>query len=385
MPESRWLLCLLSLLLFLLPSALAAQTFAVERLNGGEPIITARHFQAAAAPTLEGDNINGPSVIRIPEWIPPEQRADPTARYYLYFAHHSGDYIRLAWAQDIEGPWQLYRTGAGAVPGERGVLDMGSDRLIALGNGLAITSHIASPDVHVDSDGKRIVMFFHGVTRRDGTDMSEQQTYVAMSPTGLDFASDIVPFPLSSSYLRVFEYRGLMQGLTPKKFYRPSDDNAPWEVTEELSRGERVLWQSQNIRFLKFREDAASAPEGGRKPVPQSRHLGLYLSGDMLYVFFTMKKHAPERILATTVDLAADDWFKTRAQPPPIEILRAEREWEGATLPARPSRKGAAVRQENALRDPFILNEEGRLYLFYAGGGEQAIGLARLTPQHTGE
>jgi hypothetical protein len=381
LPSSRWLLCLL----YLLPSTLSAQSFSVERLNGGEPILTASHFQAVGAPAREGENINGPSVIRIPDWIPPAQRADSSARYYLYFAHHSGDYIRLAWARDVEGPWQLYRTGKGIEPGNRGVLDMGSDRLIALGNGLAITSHIASPDVHVDDDQKRITMYFHGVTRRDDTRFKAQQTYVATSPTGLDFSAGLVPYPLSGSYLRVFAYQGELQGLTPKKFHRPRNSNAPWEVPADLAQVELGLWAGHNTRFLAFRADATTAEAGRRAPAPRSRHLGLYPTGDNLHVFFTMKKHAPERILATTVDLTVDDWFNAAAAGAPEEILRPEREWEGATLNPQPSKKGAAVQAENALRDPFVFSDEGKLYLFYAGGGEQAIGLARLTPQHTGE
>ncbi|MBI3972242.1 MAG: hypothetical protein HY332_13225, partial [Chloroflexi bacterium] len=40
-----------------------------------------------------GDNINGPSLIRVPDWVD-----DPLGRYYLYFAHHRGTYIRLAYA-----------------------------------------------------------------------------------------------------------------------------------------------------------------------------------------------------------------------------------------------------------------------------------------------
>src|SRR4051812_7574045 len=53
-----------------------------------------------------GDNINGPSLIRIPDWI--EQ---PLGRYYLYFAHHDGRYIRLAYADDLHGPWQTHEPG----------------------------------------------------------------------------------------------------------------------------------------------------------------------------------------------------------------------------------------------------------------------------------
>jgi len=29
-------------------------------------------------------------------------------RYYLYFADHKGDYIRLAYAEALMGPWQTF-------------------------------------------------------------------------------------------------------------------------------------------------------------------------------------------------------------------------------------------------------------------------------------
>ena len=65
--------------------------FRIERLSG--PIIV---------PNMDarmGTNINGPSLIRAPDWLP-----TPPGRYLLYFAHHNGTYIRLAFADAIEGP-----------------------------------------------------------------------------------------------------------------------------------------------------------------------------------------------------------------------------------------------------------------------------------------
>lgn len=54
-----------------------------------------------------GANIEGPSLIRVPPWLP-----DPLGRYYLYFADHKGDYIRLAYADDLAGPWTVHPPGA---------------------------------------------------------------------------------------------------------------------------------------------------------------------------------------------------------------------------------------------------------------------------------
>jgi len=36
------------------------------------------------------------------------------------------------------------------------------------------------------------------------------------------------------------------------------------------------------------------------------------------------------------------------------------------------------MRLENSIRDPFVFEDDGQLYLFYSGGGERAIGVARL-------
>ena len=54
----------------------------------------------------DGDNINGPSLIKVPEWV-----NDPLGKYYLYFAHHRGEYIRMAYSDNITGPYTIYNEG----------------------------------------------------------------------------------------------------------------------------------------------------------------------------------------------------------------------------------------------------------------------------------
>jgi len=72
----------------------------VERV-GDAPIIT-----PASHPSI-GTNIQGPSVIRAPAWL-----ADPLGRYLCYFADHKGSFIRLAYADAIEGPWTIHEPGS---------------------------------------------------------------------------------------------------------------------------------------------------------------------------------------------------------------------------------------------------------------------------------
>ena len=53
-----------------------------------------------------GHNINGPSLIQIPEWV-----ENPLGKYYLYFACHNGKYIRLAYADELAGNWKTHTLG----------------------------------------------------------------------------------------------------------------------------------------------------------------------------------------------------------------------------------------------------------------------------------
>ena len=57
-----------------------------------------------------GDNLNGPLIIRVPAWI-----KKPRGHYYMYFAHHKGQYIRLAYADSLHGPWKVYAPGVAAL------------------------------------------------------------------------------------------------------------------------------------------------------------------------------------------------------------------------------------------------------------------------------
>ena len=75
-----------------------------KRMNDGESIIktsmSARMVEEAEK--LGYENINSPSVIRAPSWI-----KKPLGKYYMYFSHHKGNYIRMAFANKPEGPWTI--------------------------------------------------------------------------------------------------------------------------------------------------------------------------------------------------------------------------------------------------------------------------------------
>ena len=206
----RWCLFCCSVVLVPSPIVLAQEdpeplspALEVNRLNDGKPIITKEMFlEIDAGLESEGGNINGPCMVRIPEWVAKEDRADPTAVYYLYFAHHGDEFIRMAWAADIEGPYTLYNTHLKDKDEDgqlgRGVLDLGSKigksgkPEIKVSKEIVIKNNVASPDVIIDDVNKRFLMFFHGHANKPNYESNvantgKQKTYVATSGTGLNF------------------------------------------------------------------------------------------------------------------------------------------------------------------------------------------------------
>ncbi len=150
-------------------------------------------ISATAHPML-GGNVNGPSVIPVPDWLP-----HPLGRYYMYFAHHQGQSIRLAYADHVTGPWTLYAPGT---------LQLAETPCYG---------HIASPDVHVLEQERLLKMYYHGPVlgpdayRRDALTqdfpyLGGQRTLVAYSPDGIAFTSE--HNVLGPSYFRYFEWQG---------------------------------------------------------------------------------------------------------------------------------------------------------------------------------
>ena len=179
----------------------------VERLPANPLIFLEPHIDARI-----GSNINGPSLICVPGWLP-----QPLGRYYLYFAHHKGNSIRLAYADDLLGPWTLHDPGPLHLAGSHFV------------------DHIASPDAHVDEERREIRMDYHGevvpVSAPEFVWGSRaeppvpgrvQATRVATSTDGLHFqARDEI---LGRPYFRVFRWCGWRYALAmPGVFYRSRD------------------------------------------------------------------------------------------------------------------------------------------------------------------
>jgi hypothetical protein len=272
-----------------------------------------------------GSNLNGPSVIRVPGWV-----EDPLGAYYLYFAHHHGEFVRLAYADDPRGPWTVYSPGA---------LDLAETRF---------EGHVASPDVHVDDAEERIRMYFHGCCGPFDHESGpfEQVTDVAASADGVDF--EVRGRSLGNSYFRVWAHDGTHYAIANDgHLYRGGDPLRPFERLQEL--------------------------------FPRNRHVAVRrLDASTLQVFLTRRGDRPERLMVAAVDLSgpAESW---RADPhPPTTVLWPDRDYEGGSLPAVTSGRGAVDGPVCALRDPAVLETDGETFVFYAVAGERGIAAARV-------
>jgi hypothetical protein len=309
-----------------------APRFVADRYSGN-PIIT---------PAMMGnpdENINGPSLMRVPAWV-----RNPLGRYYLYFAHHEGSHIRLAYADSVQGPWRIYAPG---------VLHTGETGWNP--------DHVASPDVLIDEERRQIRLYFHApvtpVPKSTDPDyhqkllQAKQESFLALSSDGLRF--EVRRESLGPSYFRVWRWKDHYYAF-PRL-------------------GKPLLRSRDGMTGF---ERAARSPFDDDPAFHDVRHVAVRVQGDTLTVFYTRIGDAPEHICCTTIAMSSD-WETWRATPP-MPVLHPEHDYEGAALPVAPSLRGAATCAEHAVRDPAVYEEDGMLYLLYSVAGERGIALATL-------
>ena len=335
-------------LALVLPSAGAAPEVEVARFSQN-PLIT------VDTSALLGGNVNGPTVVRAPDWV-----ERPLGRYYMYFANHMGTFIRLAHADALTGPWKIYEPGVLHVR-DTTFFRPQPDPPEALAD---FYTHVASPEIFVDAERRRFVMWVHGWWTngkrwpRDPVEAAAwarengygQYTQSAESVDGIHF--EVRSSITKQSYLRVFRHDGL--------FY----------AVARLG------------RLARSRDPLASFAAG---PNPfddgvyanRIRHVALSRRGNSLLVFFTAIGDAPERVLMSTIELTRD-WTRWRATPP-VEVLQPEQPYECADMAAAPSAPGDVEDRVRQIRDPFLFEEQGRTFLFYSTCGEQGIAGAAIS------
>ena len=282
-------------------------------------------------------NVNGPSVLPAPGWMP-----DPPGRYLMFFAHHIGQSIRLAAADEPTGPWRVVE------PDVLHVDDTPSDR----------QPHIASPDVHADDRRQRFVMYFHGMVPSDvgghlpcwGAYPSlNQKTMVATSHSGRHFALVEPVTAVAPSYLRMFDAGDAWYGVAmPSQVVRSADGLRGFEYGP-------MLFDDDEIRHC----CVSRRPERGE-----------------IEMLFTRCYEAPERIYRAMIDVSGD--WRSWTPGPVTEVMRPTAHWEGAEEPLKPVPRGLATTRQNGLRDPFVLADGGRRWLYYAAAGEDALGVTEI-------
>jgi hypothetical protein len=313
------------------------------------PLITVN-----TSPSL-GDNVNGPSIIRVPDWV---QR--PLGRYYMYFAHHKGQYIRMAYADSLHGPWKIY---------EPGVLKVSDTALFRPQpdpdpTPPGVYTHVASPEIYVDQNAKRIIMWFHGLWTEGKqwpaplpearawlrTNGYAQYTQSAVSTDGIHFESQ--PAITKEPYLRVFQHDGEFYGIARLgHMLRAKDPLSSFETGPDP-----------------FRD----GPYSGNV-----RHVALLTRGNQLDVFLSVIGTAPESILHTTIALDGD-WSKWKASGYDT-VLAPQAAYECPDLPVARSEVGEIYGPAKQLRDPALFVENGKVFLFYTVCGEQGIAGAEIS------
>ena len=305
-----------------------------------------------------GQNIQGPSLIKTPDWIP-----EKLAKYYLYFADHKGDHIKLAYSDNLLGPWkilnggtlQLYQseflTHKPIIPSHYDLNTMGisqpdgynpeKSQIQYIPSRLddMTIPHIASPDVHIDNANKKVIMYYHGLEK-----FGFQLTRVATSDDGINFKAEkkIIGRP----YFRRFEYKNKTFGMSmPGVFYENYGNISEYtEITKLFNNN--------------------------------MRHSALIVINDLLYVFYSNVGEIPERIYLSTINISKpyNEWKESN----PIEVIRPVFEWEGGTLPLESSSRSAIHIPVNQIRDPAIFVENENIYILYSVKGENGIGICSI-------
>ena len=151
----------------------------------------------------------------------------------------------MAYADELTGPWTMY---------EPGTLRIEDSHFPATCPPCSSPTgepyaHIASPDVHVDEQGRRIVMYVHG------RDVGRQVTRAAVSSDGIHFEG------------------------RPEILGRPL-------LPRLRARGMDLRARDARLTSSRSRDGLSGFEEGPSLFGPDMRHSALLKRGETLYVFF---------------------------------------------------------------------------------------------------
>ena len=401
-------------ILFFANSALAQQ-FEFELINGGAVI--------ANTSNSNSDNTGFPSVVRLPDWLDAADRAHPSARYYMYWGNHTGDFIRMKWAASLNGTWTDYDVNAGAI---KGVFDVGGND--PMRNDY---DHVSAPDVIIDDANQRFVMYFHGQREASNPAPRVHERFVATSGTGLNFndpvsgngesghgpveVTDLTNEGLTrdvwigDEYMKVFQKNGRFYGVGKRGainaapasgdiWAQPSDDpfgeawdledtpESNWASYTSGPSGAQDEYYSPGASFLASQEfeDHPNNPVGRRIYSNQGderlNHVDVnLLSSDALEVFFYIRKalnSSPDefsaiyRFVYDISDSNFQNWTMARDASGQVifdVVLRPEVITAAVTAAQGPNFDEEFYADPESLGDSEILiDDDGSTYLFFS-------------------
>eukprot|EP00056_Hartaetosiga_gracilis_P002536 m.54823 g.54823 ORF g.54823 m.54823 type:complete len:301 (-) comp11093_c0_seq3:154-1056(-) len=295
-------------------------------------------------------------MIRVPSWV-----SNPLGKYYLYFAHHKGKYIRMAYSNSLVGPYTLYQDGLG---------------VLTLENSEG-TDHVASPDVIIDEENKRFILYYHSPSPNHNND---QYTFIALSTDGLEFAA-LGEGKVALPYVRVFDYNDNWFAWG-KDFYRGGvfqRSTGPLDAFEEFDG--TCVHLTQGVDAARH----AATWVLGKNSLDGKSTSGNDVSStktaddDMLYVVYSQIPDKPEHLVMVGVNLSLpfEEWMCHDNQS--IDLLFPEFDYEGVNAPIRNSVSGVSYNELHELRDPDVFVDNGRVYLLYSVKGEKGIAIAEIT------
>jgi len=261
----------------------------------------------------DGNNINGPSLIKVPKWI-----KSPLGKYYLYFSHHNGKYIRMAYSDKIIGPYKIYKEGVLHIKNSPG------------------NDHIASPDVHVDLENNMITMFYHTCFNKD------QYTFESFSKDGISFKSHNIN--LGSYYFRVFRFKKQLYSIA-KGF-----DNYG-KIYKKVNNEWKIIYE---------------------KLIKNIRHTAILVEDDMIYLFYSLIGDLQESIYCCNLNI--NNFITTNK----YKLLKPTLKYEGYNFTKKNSKIGMEKKFVNQVRDPGIFINKRDKYLLYSVSGEKGIAIAKL-------
>jgi hypothetical protein len=80
----------------------------------------------------------------------------------------------------------------------------------------------------------------------------------------------------------------------------------------------------------------------------------------------------------STIDMT-QKWEDWKISMPPVDVIQPDTDYECVKQPIAPSQVGDVAGDVRQIRDPHVLEDEGKTYLFYAICGEQGVAGAEIT------